>query len=339
MPELDLAALVRDYGDPFAEARACREHCALFDFSFVARASVRGPNALAFLSRLTRRSMAGLRPGQIRYAVRTDANGVLISDLTVWKHDQDSYEVMSGRQADLDDLASPTDAETVVENLTAETAIFAVQGPGTLAALYGLTDTERLAGLAYFSHIRSRIADVPCLIGRLGYTGEAGVEIILSQRNAREVWQVLAERARPAGFAAADILRIEAGFVLFTNEFRLPVRPAEAGLARFAGTADAESEIRLVCFKAHTSERPILWRPRSAPRRPLQPGTLVATSACWSPLARRPLGLGYARSIDLQDGAALSDPENQFQSISVTSLPFYDPEKRRPRKNWPKTGI
>lgn len=331
---LDLTTLTRDHGDPFAEARACRQRCALFDFSFVARASVRGPGALALLGRLTRRSMSGLAPGQIRYAVRTDADGALVSDLTVWKHHDGSYEIMSGRHADLDDLACAGDAETVVQDLTAETAIFALQGPDTLAALVGLTDRDAVARLAYFSHVRTRILDLPCLIGRLGYTGEAGVEIILPRAHAPDVWQALAERARPAGFAAADILRIEAGFVLFANEFRLPVRPAEAGLARFAGTDDEATQIRLVCFEARTSERPILWRPGPEPKRPRARATLVATSACWSPLAQGTLGLGYAFGADLEDATTLSDPTGRFQEITVTGLPFYDPRKNRPRENW-----
>ncbi|MGI9385585.1 MAG: hypothetical protein ACR2PO_20730, partial [Methyloligellaceae bacterium] len=308
MPELNLTTLTRDYGDPTAEAQACRTSCALFDFSFVARACVRGPDALALLGRLTGRSMADLAPGQIRYAVRTNADGALISDLTVWKHHDGGYEIMSGRHADLVVLARAGNAETIVEDLTAETAIFAVQGPDTLATLAGLTDTDAVTRLAYFGHCRTRIMDVPCLIGRLGYTGEAGVEIILPKARAPEVWQNLAERAQPAGFAAADILRIEAGFILFANEFRLPVRPAEVGLARFAGAANEETPIRLVCFKARTQERPVLWRPKREPSRPQSCGDLIATSACWSALAQGALGLGYAASADLDEGATLSDP-------------------------------
>src|SRR5207244_7694587 len=50
-----------------------------------------------------------------------------------------------------------------------------------------------------------------------GYTGERGFEII-PPRAARDlVWTALAQQARPAGFAAADILRIEAGFLLFAD--------------------------------------------------------------------------------------------------------------------------
>ena len=72
---------------------------------------------------------------------------------------------------------------------------------------------------------------MPCVIGRLGYSGEPGFEIIVDAELQAPLWNELSGRARPAGFAATDILRIEAGLVLFANEFVVPVTPSEAGLS------------------------------------------------------------------------------------------------------------
>ena len=63
--------------------------------------------------------------------------------------------------------------------------------------------------------------------------------------------ELLAAHAVPAGFVAVDVLRIEAGFILFTQETQLAVTPRELGLAQFARPTNAyEPEIRLVCFRA-----------------------------------------------------------------------------------------
>ena len=71
------------------------------------------------------------------------------------------------------------------------------------------------------------------------------------QPQAARLWQTLSVHARPAGFVAVDLLRIEAGFVLFTNEFRLPVLPREAGLGKFSRSANMSvPEITLVSFRA-----------------------------------------------------------------------------------------
>jgi glycine cleavage system aminomethyltransferase T len=260
----------------------------------------------------------------------------LLSDLTVWRYGEDRYEVMSGRAEDVADLARAARPGCAVEDLSAHTSIIALQGPGALAALAGLTDVGAIAALGYFAFAPARIAGVHCLVGRLGYTGEAGFEIVLPRPAAAELWQLLARRARPAGFAAADMLRIEAGFVLFANEFRLPVTAAEAGLERFAGPCAAPKapEIALVCFRASTREKPVLWRPRAPVVRPARSGLLAVTSACHSLQAGGTLGLGYALRSDLIAGVPLHDPAGAFADIRLAPLPFLDRKKRRPRASW-----
>jgi glycine cleavage system aminomethyltransferase T len=177
---------------------------------------------------------------------------------------------------------------------------------------------------------------VPCIAGRLGYTGEAGFEIVLPRAAAADIWRLLARTVRPAGFIAADILRIEAGFVLFANEFRVPVTAGEAGLERFAGSRRpiADGDIALVCFRASTRERPVLWQPDGQVLRPTLPGTIVVTSACHSAEAGGTLGLGFVLQSDAVAGAALHDPNEVFTDIVLVARPFYDPHKRKPRAAW-----
>jgi glycine cleavage system T protein (aminomethyltransferase) len=331
----DPSTLPRDYGDPEREAHACRTDCALFDFSFVRRARLEGPGALDAIAQLTRRPLTGLMSGQIRYALRAESNGCLLSDLTLWKHGEARYDVMSGRSEDIADLIRAARPGCEVEDLSTRTSIIALQGPHSLQALAGLTDTGVLATLGYFAFAPVGIADVPCLVGRLGYTGEPGFEILLPRAAAPQLWALLARRAPPAGFAAADMLRIEAGFVLFANEFRLPVTAREAGLERFAGScATTKAEIALVCFQADTREKPMLWRPRTPPARPTRSGTITVTSACHSLQAGGTLGLGYALRSDLAAGTPLYDPVEAFADIRLAPLPFFDRDKRRPRAPW-----
>ena len=121
--------------------------------------------------------------------------------------------------------------------------IFAVQGPSSLRALAGVTATAQLRALPVFrARAGERRTEWHAAIGRLGYTGERGFEIIFPRAREKLIWEKLAEQARPAGFAAADILRIEAGFPLFANEFLFPVSAAELGLARFAAEPNVRCE-------------------------------------------------------------------------------------------------
>jgi aminomethyltransferase len=330
----DLRALRRDYGDVLGEAISCRSAVALFDFSFMDCIRVRGPRAAALIALLTPRRIDDLPPGRIRYALALDPQGHVLVDLTIWRLDTETFEIFlppTGARASLEGAA---DSTTSVCNLSDETAILAVQGPASLPALAPLAPAAQLRALPYFGHADTGVAGVACRVGRLGYTGERGFELVLPAAAREPVWAALAAYAQPAGFAAADILRIEAGFPLFTNEFRFPVTPAQLGLERFANgdaaTAAAEEPPRLICFQAHCDQDPILWRPSANAQFPPRPGTLLVTSACRSVSTGRVIGLGYAAG----SAVDLADPNGHFRDIRRTVLPLYDPGKRRPRGMW-----
>jgi aminomethyltransferase len=330
----DLRALRPDYGDVFGEAMSCRSAAALFDFSFMHRIRIRGSRAPALIALLTPRKIADLPVGRIRYALALDARGHVLGDLTVWRLDREGFEIFlppGNAHAFLQGAAAATAS---LCDLSSETAIFAVQGPASLRALASLAPAAQLRALPYFGHAEINVSGVACRVGRLGYTGERGFEIVLP-RDAREVvWHALAEYARPAGFPAADILRIEAGFALFTNEFRFSVSPQALGLARFASDEETSSAnerpLRLICFQAHCDHEPILWQPRAEAHFPPRLGTVLITSACRSVTTGGVIGLGYA-ALPTENFA---DANGQFRDIRRTSLPIYDHTKSRPRGGW-----
>jgi aminomethyltransferase len=280
-----LRTLIRDFGDIDAEASACREGAALFDFSFMSRGISTGAGAREAVQSLTDRPLADLRPGRIRYGVRTDSRGYALADLTVWQMTGTHWEVFSGRREDIAAIPEGLDA-------SAETCILSLQGPGSLRAL------ELVAPAAAKQHL----------------------------------WNALAARARPAGFAAADILRIEAGFVFFANEFKLMVTPAEAGLQRFGDASRAVPKVELVGFTADSAERPVLFAPAGTGRFPPEPGEIVVTSAAWSVRSGCIIGLGYVRAGEHR--TSLVDAAGVFQDIRRGRVPFVDPLKRRVRGGW-----
>jgi glycine cleavage system aminomethyltransferase T len=129
-------------------------------------------------------------------------------------------------------------------------------------------------------------------------------------------------------------LRIEAGFMLFANECRLPVNPAELGLAAFAGPRGGGARVRLVCFEATCPERPVLWRPPPATQLPRRSGEIAVTSACHSIVADRVLGLGFVLADDARPGCAVRDPLGSFRDVRIVPMPFHDRDKKRPRGSW-----
>ena len=324
-----------DFGDPAAEAKACRNYCALFDFSFISTARLGGKGARQAVEKFARRSLGSLAAGKIAYAVRADEDGHARSDLTIWKNGDDSFDVMSGRAEDVGALVSAAGADLRVEDVSAGNVTLALQGPSSLDALRAAGAPPEIGELRYFSFAGCDVAGIPCRVGRLGYTGEAGFEIIAAPHDAAKLRKHLAEYARPAGFIAADALRIEAGFVLFANEFRLPVSPREAGLGKFFDTgSEATPELKLVTFHAGSGAlRPLPWFSAVDPSRPRRPGEIAVTSACRGISRSGIVGLGYVRS-ETPQAMPLQDPGGVFCDILQMPMPIYDPHKLRPRLEW-----
>ena len=341
---LDIARLVRDFGDPEAEARAARTQAAVFDFSFLARGRITGKAATAALERFQPRPVADMAEGTVRYALRLGPDGAVEADLTIWRHGAEIFEVMSGRREDIAALGARAGAGAEVADLSDSSAIFAVQGPRALAALAEIGARERLAAIPYFGHAAIPLAGVPCLVGRLGYTGERGFEIVADKAYAARLHAALCARARPAGFAAADILRIEAGFILFVNECRLGAGADALGLARFVPGADlraqsarraaGNSPLRLVAFTAGEARVRSPWQPGADLGPPARPGEIAITSACASVALGRTIGLGFVRTEDAAPGTPVRDRSGRFGLIRVARKPLYDPAQKRPRGPW-----
>ncbi len=327
----NLAALVRDYGDAQAEYRAAREAAALFDFSFMARARLRGPGAAACLEAFQSRRVSALAEGRIAYSLRLDTDGYVRTDLTTWRVDDQTWEVFSGDARDVAALAGMAGNDLEIDDLGADTAIFAVQGPRTPWIMHRLCG-DALDGIEYFAFRRVTIEGIDCTVGRLGYSGEKGVELIVDRSHADDLWRHLAALARPGGFIAIDRLRIEAGFLLFANECRLPVTPAELGMARFGGDGGDASQMCLVAFRAGASVPSEPWQPGAGLRLPRE-GEIAITSAC---RARHGgvVGLGFVPGDEAIPGRDARDNADTFGSVTQASNPVYDPDKRRPRGPW-----
>jgi hypothetical protein len=134
--------LPHDFGDVKGEVIACRNRCALFDFSFLERAEIGGGAAQRVLESFTSRSLAGLEIGQIRYALRTGSAGAIVADLTIWRTGAETYELMSGRRQDVCDLLRLSEPDCHVVDLGSRTAVLALQGPQSLHVLRNLGDSR-----------------------------------------------------------------------------------------------------------------------------------------------------------------------------------------------------
>jgi len=133
-----------------------------------------------------------------------------------------------------------------------------------------------------------------------------GVEIVCPAEAAQSIWDGIAERGgRPAGFQAADRLRLAAGLALFSKEFAPPVSAADAGLARFRPAGDKPQDrrparvrrVNAVARAEAVADPSCDGLAALAYRRgdpfPPEPGTIAVTSANVAPAEKTVLAMGY----------------------------------------------
>lgn len=323
------------FGDPLAEQRATRRATGLYDFSFMAAFEISGRDALAFLGSLQTRDARALQPRQIVYTLLLNEDGTVFIDATLWCVGDGRYWLMSGRRSDRAHVeANAATFDVALRDFSGSHAVIAVQGPSS-AQLLRRCGAGALP--AFFGYGDTRLCGHACRVARLGYTGELGYEVFVDASAGPRLWQDLREAgaelgAQECGFEAADALRIESGFLLFSRELVLPVWPREVGLQRLverrarAGEKPPESAKRLVglCPLRVECSAPDLLRAVEP-----APGFGVLTSTAYSDLFRRPLALGYVAAEDAAPGTRVKLAG--VGSARVARLPFFDPPKRRPR--------
>ena len=173
------------------------------------------------------------------------------------------------------------------------------------------------------------------LIARTGYTGENGFEIIVHRNQSEKVWSTLHKYgAIPAGLGSRDLLRLEAGMVLYGNDIDLTTNPYEAGLGRFV-KPDREGYISreaLMNFREFPSDRKLVgfkMRVRNIPRH----GYKIAlngdnigevTSGGFSPVLGTSVGMGFVEKGCSDIGNFVQiDIRGRFYDAEIVKMPFY----------------
>jgi aminomethyltransferase len=227
------------YGSETAEHNAVRTAAGLFDLSHMGEIMVTGPDAAAALDYALVGQPSALAPGRARYTMICAADGGVLDDLIVYRLADEEFLVVANAANTATVLAALTDRASGAAQVTDRTddyALIAIQGPNAPSILGRVTDTD-LASVKYYASYPARVAGHRILLARTGYTGEDGFELFAAPGDAERIWDALTAAGAddglvPAGLAARDTLRLEAGMPLYGNELGPDITPFDAGLGR-----------------------------------------------------------------------------------------------------------
>jgi aminomethyltransferase len=197
---------------------AIRHAAGLIDVSPLFKYEVRGPDAAAFLSRLTVKNVAKLKTGRVTYLCWCDDDGKVVDDGTVSRLDEDHFRLTSAEPAFSWLERFRRGYDVVIEDSTSTIGTLALQGPNSREILKQLTDAD-MDALTFFGLVRCTLDGSDVWITRTGYTGDLGYEIWIPRDDADTVYDALIDTGTaygmlPAGMDALDVSRVEAGFVM-----------------------------------------------------------------------------------------------------------------------------
>ncbi|WNB85566.1 glycine cleavage system aminomethyltransferase GcvT [Cellulomonas sp. ATA003] len=354
------------YAGDRTEHLAVRSAAGLFDLSHMGELRVTGAGAPALLDQALVGHLSAVAVGRARYTMLCAPDGGIVDDLVVYRTGDDDFLVVANAAnshavlAALDTLAAGRPDVRVADE-SAATALVAVQGPRAAAVVTSLAapdDVAAVTDLRYYAGLPATVAGVPALVARTGYTGEDGFELFVPADAASGLWRALLDAGSPhglvpAGLAARDTLRLEAGMPLYGHELDRTTTPYDAGLGRvvrldksepdgapldfvgrdaLAARADAVPDRVLVGLqglgrRAARAGYPVVRRgDEGADGGGDEPGDVVGrvTSGAPSPTLGHPVAMAFVTPEEGEPGTDLGvDVRGRTEPVRVVALPFY----------------
>lgn len=287
----------------------------VFDVSHMGEFWVKGPNALAFLQKVTSNNVAALIPGKVQYTCFPNEEGGIVDDLLVYHYEPEKYLLVvnaSNIEKDWNWCVSHNTEGAELENASDHMAQLAVQGPKAILALQKLTSIN-LSELPYYTFTHGEFAgEKDVIISNTGYTGAGGFELYFYPEAAMKIWNAVFEAGeefgiKPIGLGARDTLRLEMGFCLYGNDLDDTTSPIEAGLGwitKFVDGKDFTNRAELERQKKEGVTRKLCafeLVDKGIPRHGYEIVDAednvigVVTSGTMSPVLKKGVGMGYVK--------------------------------------------
>jgi sarcosine oxidase subunit alpha len=342
------------------EAGTVRRSAGLLDGSPLGKLELYGPDAAQFLDLMYVGTMSTLSPGQARYGLLLNENGIVVDDGIVARLGPQHYWVNT-TSAGVERTAAAfeewlqceyTQLRVLVTPVTSRWGNVTVAGPRSWDWLKAVGFEMALApdSMKHMTIQESALEGVPLRVLRASFSGELGYEINLPADHVGALLARLWERAAdysavPYGIEALEIMRTEKGFIHIGTDTDGTTLPQDIGFARalerkaanFVGrrsllrpAARDPNRFQLVAL-APLDRRTVLpvgaQIAQSAP--PAQTEGHV-TSSCWSPELAAPVAIGMLARGSQRLGEKIRVHHlGKIIDAEVVKAPFVDPKGER----------
>ena len=325
------------------EHLAVRKKAGVFDVSHMGEFIIEGNNAEEFIQYISSNDISKISKGMSQYTVMPNETGGVVDDLIIYQLEDSKYMMVvnaSNIEKDLEWIKKQNSKfKAKIYDVSNEFSLLAIQGPNALKIIQNLTE-KNLFSLKSFEHITTSFAGYnDVIIANTGYTGSGGVEIYFPSRYSTDIWNsILSVENKnsilPIGLGARDTLRIEMGYCLYGNELDEKRSPVNAGLEwlikkdkKFINSNNLLKEINegpkesLIGFELVSKGIP---RSSYSILNQNEEKIGIVTSGMFSPLFKKGMGLGYAKTNELKNINKIKiDIRGKAEEAEIIKLPFY----------------
>ncbi len=324
------------FGSAIEEALSVRQNAGFFDVSHMGRIKILGKDSEKLISKVFTRKLEQEKKGLYGFFVSEDAK--IMDDVVVFRKKEDEFFLVVNASRKEKDIAllehekQKNSLQVYIDDISDKTVFVAIQGPKSpektvkIISKFSPDLSQKILELKRFQFEE----DGNIFISRTGYTGEDGFEIIMPKERAYELWDEIKREVRPCGLAARDILRLEAGLILFGMDLTEETPPPfYSHLERFI----SEKAERFEILKKRFEENPMYLKgiifdslPVPHPGAKTEPEGLI-TSAVFSVVLKKPISFGWFKE-NVKEGAKIKVfIRNRVSEGTISKTPFFKNQK------------
>jgi sarcosine oxidase subunit alpha len=344
------------------EAGAVRKHAGVLDGSPLGKLEIYGPDAAHFLDLMYVGTMSNLNPGQARYGLLLNENGIVVDDGIVARLGPQHYWVNT-TSAGVERTAAAFEEwlqceysklRVLVTPVTSRWGNVTVAGPRAWDWLKSVGMDPVLApdSMQHMTLRESTWSGAPLRVLRASFSGELGYEINVPADYVKALLERLWAQARdfsavPYGIEALEIMRTEKGYIHIGTDTDGTTLPQDIGFARsierkaanFVGrrsllrpAARDPGRFQLVALSPADGRTQLPVGAQIAAGAPPTQTEGHVTSSYWSPELGRPIALGMlARGTQRLGEKIRVHHLGRVIDAVVVKAPFIDPAGERLR--------
>jgi glycine cleavage system aminomethyltransferase T len=335
-----------------AEFDALLNGVTIWDVSVERCLEISGPDGFRFAQLLTPRDLSKCAVGQAKYVLICDSDGGIINDPVLTRMDENTFWFAL---ASSDALLFARGLKNAYPDLDvtiqeADVAPLQIQGPKSKDLMVKLLG-EDILQLRYYFWTEAKIAGVPVVVTRTGWTSEVGYEVYTTDTSrGNDVYEAIMEAGQEFGIkptGPSDIRRIEGAIFNWGADMTYQNNAFEMGLDRLVDldTLSDDASISVAAYRrikdagVATKINGVVFDGDPFPglNAVKWPAAIdgqqvgKVTSAIYSPRLERNIGYCWLPADRSNEGQAVV-VETEFgpRTATVTPMPFVDPSKQIP---------